>query len=111
MFFVSVHHTISKENFLCYMKQVLTLEAFKTFTQGSIIDKAVLCLGEKQGMLVNYECSSWHNKVGDFLMSVWDRRKEILYANGSTGEVQLTTSALSNINMCASNALFHNDST
>ena len=44
-------------------------------------------LGEKQGMLVNDECSSWYNKVGDFLMSVWDRRKEILYGNGSIGEV------------------------
>ena len=61
------------------MKQVLTSEAFETFTHGSIFDKAVFCLGEKQGMLVNDECSSWYNKVGDFLMSVWDRRKEILY--------------------------------
>ena len=38
-------------------------------------------------MLVNDECSSWYNKVGDFLMLVWDRRKEILYGNGSIGEV------------------------
>ena len=61
------------------MKQVLTSEAFEAFIHGSIFDKAVFCLGEKQGMLVNDECSSWYNKVGDFLMSVWDKRKEIFY--------------------------------
>ena len=60
------------------MKQVLTLKAFEAFTHGTIFDKAVFCWGEKQSMLVNDECSSWYNKVGDFLMSVWDRRKEIL---------------------------------
>ena len=38
-------------------------------------------------MLINDECSSWYNKVGDFLMSVWDRRKEILYGNGLVVEV------------------------
>ena len=30
-------------------------------------DKTAFCLGEKQGMLVNGECSSWYNRVGDFL--------------------------------------------
>ena len=34
-------------------------------------------------MLVNNECSSWYNRVGDFLVSVWDRRKQLLYVNGS----------------------------
>ena len=42
-------------------------------------------------MLINDQCSSWYNKVGDFLMSVWNRRKEILYGNGSTDEVGQTT--------------------
>ena len=70
------------------MRQILTLEAFEAFIHSSIFDKAVFCLGEKQGMLVNDECRSWYNKVGDFLMSVWDRRKESLYGNGSsTGKV------------------------
>ena len=69
------------------MKQVLTLEAFEAFIHRSIFDKAVLCLGKKQGMLVNDECSSWYNKVGGFLLSVWYRRKEILDGNGSIGEV------------------------
>ena len=32
-------------------------------------------------MLINDECSSWYSGVGDFLVSVWDRRKEILYGN------------------------------
>ena len=49
----------------------------------------MFCLGEKQGtcMLVNKEYSLWYNRVGDLLMSVWDRGKEILYGNGSVGEV------------------------
>ena len=32
----------------------------------NIFDKAVFCLGERQGMLVNNECTSWYNRVGDF---------------------------------------------
>ena len=76
-----------RQNFLDYMKQVLTPEAFEAFMHGSIFDKTVFCLGEKQGMLVDDECNSWYNKVGNFLMSVWDRRKEILYGIGSIGEV------------------------
>ena len=73
------------------MKQVLTSEAFEAFIHGSMFDKAVFCLGGKLGMLVNDECSSWYNKVGDFLISVWNRKKEILYGNGSIGEVSQTT--------------------
>ena len=73
------------------MRQVLTSDAFETFSHASILDKAVFCLGQKQGMLVNDECSSWYSRVGDFLMSVWDRRKEILYGNGSVGEVRQST--------------------
>ena len=34
---------------------------FEYFNQGSIFDKAVFCLAEKQGMLANDECSSWYN--------------------------------------------------
>ena len=58
------------------MKQILTSEAFKAFNYSSIIDEVVFCLGEKQGMLINHECSSWYNGVGDFDMSAWDRKKE-----------------------------------
>ena len=25
-------------------------------------------------MLVNFDCSSWYNRVGDFSVSIWDRR-------------------------------------
>ena len=31
-----------------------------------ILVKAAFCLGEKQGLLVEDECSSWYNRVGDF---------------------------------------------
>ena len=48
------------------MEQVLTPEEFEAFIHGSIFNKAVFCLGEKQGKLVNNECSSWYNKVGYF---------------------------------------------
>ena len=54
--------------------------------------KIVFCLhvGVKQGMSTNDECGSWYNRVGDFLVSVWDRRKETLYGSGSVGEVSRT---------------------
>ena len=53
----------------------------------SVLDKMVFCLGEKQGMIVNDDCSSWYNRVGEFLISVWERRKEILYGEGSACKV------------------------
>ena len=37
---------------------------------------------KKQGMLVN-RCSSWYNRVGDFSVLIWDRRKQLLYIDGS----------------------------
>ena len=57
----------------------------KPFLRDSIFDKTAFCLGEKQGMLVNNECSSWYNRVvGDLLkVSIWDRRKQLLYTDGS----------------------------
>ena len=39
-------------------------------------------------MLVKDECSSWHSRVGNFLVSIRDRRKEILYGNGSACTAQ-----------------------
>ena len=53
----------------------------------SVLDKTVFCLGEKQGMIVNNDCSLWYNRVGVFLMSVWERRKEISYGEGSVYKV------------------------
>ena len=72
--------------FLDYLKRVLTSDAFETFSRGNIFDKTTFCLGEKQGLLINDECGSWYNSVGDFLWSIWDRRKEILYGNGTACE-------------------------
>ena len=66
-----------------YLKTVLPPDAFETFLCGSIFDKTAFCLGEKQGMLVNDECSSWYNRVGNFLVSIWDRRKQLLYTDES----------------------------
>ena len=64
--FECVTYDSQRQNFLDYMKQVLTPEAFKPFNHSSIFDKAVFCLGEKQGMMINDECRSWYNRVGDF---------------------------------------------
>ena len=33
-------------------------------------------------MIVNDACSLWYNRIGEFLMSVWERRKETLYGEG-----------------------------
>ena len=41
-----------------------------------------ITIGEKQGILI-----SWYDRVREFLISVWDRRKEIFYSNGLVGEV------------------------
>ena len=83
--FECVSYNSQRQHFFDYIKQILTPVAFKTFIHNSVFDKAVFCLGEKQGMLVNDECSSWYNKVGDSLMSVHNRRKEILSGSGSVG--------------------------
>ena len=55
-----------RQIFLDYLRQVLTPVAFETFCNGSIFDKAIFCLGVKQGMVINDECSSWYSRVGDF---------------------------------------------
>ena len=33
----------------------------------NIVVRNAFCLEEKQGMLVNDECSSWYNRIGNFL--------------------------------------------
>ena len=40
--------------------------AFEAFLYDSIFDITPFYLGEKQGMLVNDECSSWYNRIGNF---------------------------------------------
>ena len=67
-----------RDIFVDYLKQVLLPDALETFLHSSIFDKAVFCLGEKLGMLVNDECSSWYNRVGDFLLWVLEQRKKFI---------------------------------
>ena len=43
------------------------------FCHSNVFDIAVLCLREKQGMLVNNECGSWYNRVGNFCC--WSGRR------------------------------------
>ena len=80
-----------RQKFLDYLRQVPTPSASEAFHHDSTFNKAVFCLGEKQGTLVNNECSSWYTKLGDFVMSVWGRRKEILYDVRSVGEASQTS--------------------
>ena len=84
MFFLSVHHLIPRNKlFWTISGKFLLPNALETFCHGSIFNKAVFCFGKKQFMSVNNEYSSWYSEVGDFIMSVWDRRNEVLYGNGS----------------------------
>ena len=55
--------------------------------QCSVFEATVFCLGEKQGMIVNDDCSLWNSRVSDFLMLVWERREEISYGEGSAYKV------------------------
>ena len=66
MFFLNVHHDSQRLIFKNFLKNILSPDAFEAFLHGSIFDKTALCLGEKQGMLVKDECSSWYNRVGYF---------------------------------------------
>ena len=66
MLFLSLHGTIPKNKILDYIKQGLTLEGFKASNHNCMFDKAVFCVCEKQGMLINDECSSWYYGVGNF---------------------------------------------
>ena len=50
--------------------QFITLDIFEAFHHGSIFNKLVLCLSEKQATLINNDCSSWYNIVEDFVKSV-----------------------------------------
>ena len=65
-----------------HLKQALLPEAFDTlmlFFVVAFFNKASFCLGEMTGMLLNNEqCSCYI-----LLVSVWDRRKEILHGGSS----------------------------
>ena len=43
-----------------------------------------------KGLLVNDERSLWYSRIGDFLMSVWDQKKEISCGGGSACAVGRT---------------------
>ena len=66
MFFRMCLIWFTATNFMDYLKEVLRPDTFKAAFQGSVFDKTAFHLGEKQGMLVNNECSSWYNRVGNF---------------------------------------------
>ena len=53
-------------DFFKYFKTVLPPDAFETFLRGNVFDKTAFCLGEKEDMLMDDECSSWYVRVGNF---------------------------------------------
>ena len=60
-----------------------SLIALKISFRQYFVHKTAFCLGGQQGMLVNDECSFWYNRVGYFLVLIWDRRKQLLYTDRS----------------------------
>ena len=46
-------------------------------------------------MMVNDDCSLWYNRVGDSLMSIWERRNDILHGKGSPCKVSQNDPLLS----------------
>ena len=69
----------------------------------------MFCSGEKQGLLVSDECSSWYNEVGSFMMSIWEVRKEILYGNGLPSGVVQTNPALEHKDNCSNAMVVDNE--
>ena len=67
LLFKCASYDFQRLDFFDFLKTVLLPDAFKSFLHDSFCDQTVFCLGEKQGMLVNDECSSCYNRVGDFL--------------------------------------------
>ena len=52
----------------------------KPFFVVEFFDKTAFCLGEKEGMLVNDECSSRYNRAGDFfVISLGQEQTVIVY--------------------------------
>ena len=48
-----------------YSKEVLCPDIFEGFIPSTIFDKMVFCLGEKEGMQLNGDCSSCYCSIGD----------------------------------------------
>ena len=55
-----------RQNFLITWSKFFFQTHLKPFWYSSTFKEAVFCLGEKQDMLVNDECSSWYNRVGNY---------------------------------------------
>ena len=84
MFFFNVHHMIPRDKiFFEYLRTVFLPNAFETFLHGNIFNKTDFCFGETEGILINDECSSWYNRVGDFLILIWNSRKQLLHTDVS----------------------------
>ena len=75
-----------------YLKHVHLPDAFEAFLYCiRNFNKVVFCLGKKQGMLENDECTSWNNKVCNFCcwFGIEERRVHVLI-NQHAGSVSST---------------------
>ena len=79
-FFECASYDSQRQKIFSYLKQVLSPDVFDAFLHSSVFDKVLFCLGERKGLLVNDECGSWYGRIGEFLMSMWGTKKQILYA-------------------------------
>ena len=83
MFCLSVHHMIPRHKSFRLLKASPFPWCFWCFSSySSVFDKDLFCLREREGLFINNECSSWYSRIREFSMSVWDRRREILYGSG-----------------------------
>ena len=60
-----------------------------------IFDKTVVCLREKQGVMVNDDWNSWYNRVGDFLMLAYERKEKFCMVRDQLVRILVATPLLS----------------
>ena len=64
---LSVYHMVATAKYVFVTSSKSFFRIHLKLFCSSTFDTAASCLGEKQGVLVNNECSSWYNSIGDFV--------------------------------------------
>ena len=88
MFFWVYIIIIPKYNFLDYFNKVIFPDVFEAFLPSRIFNNTLFC-SRKNGILLMMS-AAWYNRMGDFLLSILERRKEILCSNGSASGISET---------------------
>ena len=69
MFFLSVHHTIPRDKFLDYLKQLPSQKPPKLLFITVFSMKLYSVYERKRGLLVNHDCISWFHTAHDYFCS------------------------------------------